>query len=98
MCEEVNVDILYNTTIIGAVTENQKISSCVIQTIAGIYKIDAKVFIDATGDAVLSRFVGIPVESGSPATGRNQPMSFRFEMSGIDEKQVYNFFNKKTKR
>ena len=97
MCEEVNVDILYNTTIIGAVTENQKISSCVIQTIAGIYKIDAKVFIDATGDAVLSRFVGIPVESGSPATGRNQPMSFRFEMSGIDEKQVYNFFNKKLK-
>lgn len=97
MCEEVNVDILYNTTIIGAVTENQKISSCVIQTIAGIYKIDAKVFIDATGDAVLSRFVGIPVESGSPATGRNQPMSFRFEMSGIDEKQVYDFFNKKLK-
>ena len=97
LCEEVGADILYNTTIIGVITENQKITSCVVHTINGISKIDAKIFIDATGDAVLSRFVGIPVESGSPTTGRNQPLSFRFEMSGIDEKQVYDFFNKKLK-
>ncbi|MBR5912794.1 MAG: FAD-dependent oxidoreductase [Selenomonadaceae bacterium] len=95
MCEEVGADILYNTTIIGAVTENQKISSCIVQTIEGISKIDAKIFIDASGDAVLSRFAGIPVESGSKTTGRNQPMSFRFEMSGIDEMKVYEFFTKK---
>ena len=97
MCEEFGVNILYNTTTIGAITENQKISSCVIQTIEGISKIDAKIFIDASGDAILSRFAGIPVESGSPTTGRDQPMTFRFEMSGIDEKQVYDFFNKKLK-
>ena len=35
------------------------------------------------------------VAKGSEKTGRNQPMSFRFEMGGIDVNQVYNFFTKK---
>ena len=97
MCEENGVEILYNFSIIGAVTENKKIISCIVQTVEGIFKIDAKIFIDATGDAVLSRFIGVPVEKGSEKTGRNQPMSFRFEMSGIDEKKVYKFFTEKVK-
>ena len=97
MCEEYGVEILYNTSIIGAVTDNQKITSCIIQTVSGIYKIDAKIFIDGTGDAVLARFAGVPVEKGSEQSGRNQPMSFRFEMSGIDETKARNFFVKKLK-
>ena len=95
MCEQYGVEILYNTSIIGAVTENQKIFSCIINTLEGISKIDAKIFIDATGDAVLSRRAGVPVEKGSEKTGRNQPMSFRFEMGGININKVYNFFTKK---
>ena len=97
LCEENGVEILYNTTIIGAATENKKISSCIVQTIEGIFKINAKIFIDGSGDAILSRFAGVPVEKGSEKNGRNQPMSFRFEMSGIDEMKVYNFFTKKVK-
>ena len=97
MCEENGVEILYNCSIIGATTENKKIISCIVQTVEGIFKIDAKIFIDATGDAVLSRFAGVPVEKGSEKTGRNQPMSFRFEMSGIDEMKVYKFFTEKVK-
>ncbi|MBR1397917.1 MAG: FAD-dependent oxidoreductase [Selenomonadaceae bacterium] len=97
LCEEYGVDILYNTSLIGAITENKKITSCIVQTIEGIFKIDAKIFIDGSGDAILSRFAGVPVEKGSNKTGRNQPMSFRFEMSGIDERKVRNFFTKKLK-
>ena len=95
MCEQYGVEILYNTSIIGAVTENQKIVSCIVNTLEGISKIDAKIFIDATGDAVLSRCAGVPVEKGSEQTGRNQPMSFRFEMGGININKVHNFFTKK---
>lgn len=97
MCEENGVEILYNFSIIGARTSGGKISECIVHTIEGIFSISAKIFIDATGDAVLSRFAGVPVEKGSEKTGRNQPMSFRFEMSGIDETKVYKFFTEKVK-
>lgn len=94
LCEEYGVEILYNTTLIGVETENHKIKSCIVQTVSGIFKIEAKIFIDGTGDAVLSRYVGVPTEKGSATTGRNQPMSLRFEMSGIDVNKVHKFFTR----
>ncbi len=97
MCEEAGVDILYNAALTGAITEDGKITACVVQTVEGLAKVKAKVFIDATGDALLSRFAGIPTERGSEKTGRNQPMSLRFEMGGIDVGKVYRFFTKELK-
>lgn len=97
MCEDYGVTILYHASVIGAETDSGKISACVVHTLEGLAKIQAAVFIDATGDAVLSRSVGVPVEKGSNVTGRNQPMSFRFEMSGIDEMKAYDFFTQKLK-
>lgn len=95
MCEQYGVEILYNTSVIGAKTFGGKITQCIIHTLEGIFAIDAKIFIDASGDAVLSRVAGVPVEKGSAQTGRNQPMSFRFEMGGVDIMKVYKFFTKK---
>ena len=97
MCEQYGVQILYNCSVIGAKTSDKKITDAIIHTLEGIFKVSAKIFIDATGDAVLSRFAGVPVEKGSEKTGRNQPMSFRFEMGGIDVNQVHKFFTKKFK-
>lgn len=45
----------------------------------------------------LSRFAGVPTEKGSETNGRNQPMSLRFEMGGIDVQKVYHFFHDKLK-
>ena len=77
MCADYNVDVLYNTTLIGAKTSAGKISEVIIHTVEGLRAISAKIFVDATGDAVLSRYVGVPVEKGSEHTGRNQKMSLR---------------------
>lgn len=97
MCEEAGVDILYNAALVGAVTEDGKIAECVVQTIEGLAKIRARVFIDGTGDALLARFAGIPAEKGAEKTGRNQAMSLRFEMGGVDVGKVYRFFTKELK-
>lgn len=97
MCEETGVEILYNTSLIGSKVSGGKITDAIIHTLEGIFSISAKIFVDATGDAVLSRSSGLKVEKGSEKTGRNQPMSFRFEMGGVDIKKVYNFFTKKYK-
>ena len=92
MCEEAGVEILYNATLVGAVTDGGRIDNCVVQTIEGPGRIQAKVFVDATGDALLSRLVGVTAERGSEKTGRNQPMTLRFEMGGIDAPKVHHFF------
>ena len=42
----------------------KNISTCVIQTIAGLAAIQAKTFIDSTGDAYLARNIGVPFERG----------------------------------
>ena len=92
LCAEAGADILYETTLVGAVVENGKIIECIVQTVEGLGKIRAKTFIDATGDALLSRFAGVRTEKGSEQTGRNQPMSLRFEMADVDVNKVCDFF------
>ena len=97
MCVDYNVDVLYNATLVGANTQGGKISSAIVHTVEGLGKIEAKIFIDTTGDATLSRLSGVEVVRGSDVTGRNQKMSFRFEMGGVEEMKVYKFFVKKLK-
>ena len=91
MCEEAGVNILYQTVVIDSLTSGGKISAVVVQTIAGLAAVKAKTFVDATGDAYLARSSGVDYERGYEKTGNNQPLSFRFEMGGIDTKKLYNY-------
>lgn len=97
LCADYKVNVLYNATLIGASTQGGKISAAIVHTVEGTCKVEAKIFIDATGDAALSRFAGVETVRGSDVTGRNQKMSFRFEMGGVEEMKVYKFFVKKLK-
>ena len=89
MCEESGADILYQTVVVDSLTSGGKISAVIVQTIAGLAAIKSKIFIDATGDAYLSRISGVDYERGYEKTGNNQPLSFRFEMGGIDTEKLY---------
>lgn len=92
MCLEAGVTVLYHTTLVEAMCSKDKIQCCIIQTLQGLMAIRAKTFIDATGDALLARLAGVPVEKGNPeANGLNQPMSFRFEVAGIDVEKLYQY-------
>ena len=97
LCADYKVEVLYNTTLIGAKTSAGKISEAIVHTVEGLRSISAKIFVDASGDAILSRYAGVPTVKGSSTTGRNQKMSFRFEMGGVEEMKVYKFFVKKLK-
>ncbi len=91
MCEEAGVEVLYQAALVDALTSGSEIKACIVQTIAGLAAIRARTFIDATGDAFLARTVGVPYEKGYEKTGNNQPMSFRFEMGGIDIDRLYQY-------
>jgi hypothetical protein len=56
-----------------------------------LLKATAQIYIDATGDATLSRLAGATIESGD-ATGKNQPMTLRFTLGNIDTAKVAEFF------
>ena len=89
MCEEAGVEVLYHTVLVDTIQHGSVIEACIVQTIAGLAAIRAKTFIDSTGDAFLSRAAGVPYERGYEKTGNNQPLSFRFEMGGIDVDRLY---------
>ncbi len=88
---ENGIDILYNAVIFDAECDDGKILSVLAQTIEGAVEIRGRVFIDATGDAVVARLAGVPCESGNEETGLNQPMSLRFEMEGIDLERLHRY-------
>ncbi len=91
MCEETGVNILYQTVVVDSLKSGGKISAVIVQTIAGLAAVTAKTFIDATGDAYLARCSGVDYERGYEKTGNNQPLSFRFEMGGINVERLYQY-------
>ena len=81
---EAGVQVLFGAVIVDALREDGNLQAVIVQTQAGLFAVRAEIFIDTTGDAWLARLAGVECESGSERTGHNQPMSFRFEMGGID--------------
>lgn len=76
-------EILYDTTFVDAVVEGKKIQMVIVANVSGLTAIRASQFVDASGDAVLSRAAGVPYVCGDD-DGNNQMSSLRFEMGGID--------------
>ena len=92
ICLEAGVTVLYRSTLVEAMCSAGKIHCCIVQTVEGLAAIKAKTFIDASGDAVLARLAGVPADKGNPENGgRNQPMSFRFEVSNVDVEKLYQY-------
>lgn len=65
-----------------------KFSSVIISTQSGLKNVKGKVYIDATGDGVLSYLAGEKVEYGRDPDGLVQPCSVMFKISQVDEKQT----------
>ena len=76
-------EVLYDVCLSNCVVENNKIASISVIGVEGEIILKAKQFVDATGDALLSRMSGVDCSSGDDQ-GNNQMSSLRFEMGGID--------------
>lgn len=83
MLVEVGGQALYDATVVAAHVESSQLKAIEVMTVEGPRAILATQFVDATGDAVLSRLAGVPCVSGDE-NGNNQMSSLRFEMGGID--------------
>lgn len=54
------VEILYGTTVVAAKTEGDRLDAVIIENKSGRSAIRATAFVDATGDADLAHFAGVP--------------------------------------
>ena len=59
-CVEAGVDVLFFTRLMNAEVEGHRVVGAIIANVEGLTFVEARVFIDATGDAVLADSAGAP--------------------------------------
>ena len=84
MAQDYGVDVLFHGTLVGANKLGERIQSVTVQTRGGLLELKGNVFVDATGDGILSFVAGADVRQGRDADGLCQPMTTNMKVSGVD--------------
>lgn len=85
MLLETGANLLYGAYVIDAVVENGHIREIICQTKSGKLAMAAKIIIDASGDADVAAFAGVPYEVGSPEFGGfNMSTTLVFRMANVN--------------
>ena len=102
MLMEAGVKVLYHTSFLQPIMEENKIVGAVLASKSGIEGISAKVVIDATGDGDVAYRCGAEYEMGNEELGLMQPATMFFRISNVDTDKVeadiqanlHNFYRK----
>lgn len=86
---EAGVCVLFHATLCDARTEGRRIAGISVATVGGILKFEADSFVDATGDATLSVYAGVPTRLGRPSDSLCQPMTLCFRVCNIDTEDFW---------
>lgn len=84
-------EVLYHTMLAGVNVEGNKVKSITVCNKAGLTKLSARVFIDATGDADLSVWAGVDFTKGRNSDGACQPMTMNMKMNNVDIEAIKAF-------
>ncbi len=102
LCAEAGVKLLYHTFVPEVVTETvdgfKRVKAVVLANKAGLSLAEGRIFIDATGDGDVCVRAGAGYRQGNPETGKNQPMSLRYVLSGVDTVALGQFFQSVAER
>ena len=86
LTDDYDVEVLFHAKLIAAQCSDGKVTSVTVAGKSGQLKLEAKYFIDATGDADLSAFAGFPYHVGRE-DGLCQPMTLCFRIGNIDQEK-----------
>lgn len=84
MVLESGASLLLHSFVYHSEMENGKIKAVYVMNKSGSRKLEADIFIDATGDGDLAAMSGAVVEVGENETGKCQPATLMFKMAGVD--------------
>jgi hypothetical protein len=87
MVEKSGAEFSFQTSCIGAEVEDGRISQAVFAAKSGIFAVEAKNFIDCSGDGDLSARAGAPFELGDK-NGRIMPSTLVSYWSGFDNEKI----------
>lgn len=88
MLLEAGVRILYWTQIVDATVEGNCIKQVLCHSKSGWMTIEARMIVDATGDADVAAYAGVPYEAGSPEfAGLNMSTTLAFRLANVDMRQ-----------
>lgn len=85
VCRETGVKVLFHSRVAAADHVDGHIRSIMLATECGNYSLEAKVYIDATGNGSLAALAGCEWECGDPAEGRPSPASMQAAAVGMPD-------------
>ena len=88
MLMETGVKVLYHTTFLQPVLQDNLIVGVVVDSKRGMELIRATVVIDCTGDGDVAARSGVPYEMGNEEQGIMQPATMFFRIGGVDANKV----------
>ncbi|MBR6773882.1 MAG: FAD-dependent oxidoreductase [Clostridia bacterium] len=86
MVADENIDVFYGCSLVDVVKKDKNITHLIFSTQSGLKAIEGKIFIDCTGDGVLSYLAGEKVEYGRD-DGLVQPVSIMFTVENVHPDQ-----------
>lgn len=87
MCLAAGVELKYHYMFVGVDKTDRRINACTFATKNGFYRINAKVFVDCTGDAAVCYNAGAECRF-SDESGALQPVSTFFTIDGVDKESL----------
>lgn len=82
LADEAGVNILYHSLVVDVLLKNSELEGVIIASKSGLYLQKADFIIDATGDADVATFAGVPYESAQ--TGPIQSLTTTFKLLNVN--------------
>lgn len=80
--------LLYHTAAAGVTCRGNRLQEITVANKAGLSRLRADIWIDATGDGDLCQWAGVPMEKGRPEDGKNMPLTMNIKMGNVDTQKV----------
>ena len=88
---DAGIELLLHTELESANVDNGALRSVLLSGKGWKIRVEAKVFIDATGDGDLAYLAGARYEKGQKDTGVLQPPTLMFTLRGVEEEKLIQF-------
>ncbi|EAU39894.1 hypothetical protein FP2506_17499 [Fulvimarina pelagi HTCC2506] len=90
MLAEAGVQIIYGCNVVGVDANDGFVNHLDVAMKGGIRRIEARSFIDSTGDGDVAAYAGATVRTGDSTTGKMQPVSMLMRFFNVDTRRIAN--------
>ncbi len=90
LIRQYKIDILFHSFVSGVAKKEGTIKSVSITNKSGIEELEARYFVDATGDADVAALAGAEYKMGRSKDGKCQPMTLCFRLADVDMSKYNN--------